>query len=156
MRLENLYCDPLLASWQKITTRLRWTPTSMQLQILENIFDQGTGTPSRQKIREITLALSQYSQISETNVYNWFQNRRARVKRKQAVKLPDNAESVVEAEVNSQREKKEGSAKHNACENTPPRLDVLIHTPETSSDVHSANPETNKDDDDRKSSEGLI
>jgi hypothetical protein len=68
----------------------------MQLQILENIFDQGNGTPSKQKIKEIAVELSHHGQISETNVYNWFQNRRARSKRKQAAALPNNVESEAE------------------------------------------------------------
>ncbi|KAL5220981.1 hypothetical protein ABZP36_025694 [Zizania latifolia] len=106
MRLGNLYCDPLMVPGShKITARQRWTPTPMQLQILENIFDQGNGTPSKQKIKEIAAELAQHGQISETNVYNWFQNRRARSKRKQAA-LPNNAESEAEADEESPADKK--------------------------------------------------
>ncbi|KAK6125908.1 hypothetical protein DH2020_040357 [Rehmannia glutinosa] len=66
VRLGNLYCDPLITSGaHKITGRQRWTPTPMQLQILERIFDQGIGTPSKQKIKEITNELSQHGQISK-------------------------------------------------------------------------------------------
>lgn len=90
----------------KITGRQRWTPTPNQLQILERIFDQGIGTPSKQKIKEITSELSQHGQISETNVYNWFQNRRARSKRKQQATPANNAESEVETEVESPNDKK--------------------------------------------------
>ncbi|KAK8606703.1 hypothetical protein V6N13_052465 [Hibiscus sabdariffa] len=52
-----------------ITTRQRWTPTPtpVQLQILDRIFDQGTGTASKRKIKDITSELSQHGQISETN-----------------------------------------------------------------------------------------
>ncbi|XVE69597.1 hypothetical protein DITRI_Ditri10aG0003300 [Diplodiscus trichospermus] len=83
IRMGNLYCDPIGASvGHKITARQRWTPTALQLQILESIYDQGNGTPSKQKIKEIAAELAQHGQISETNVYNWFQNRRARSKRK--------------------------------------------------------------------------
>ena len=107
MRLGNLYCDPLMVhGGHKITARQRWTPTQMQLQILESIFDQGNGTPSKQKIKDITSELSQHGQISETNVYNWFQNRRARSKRKQAASLPNNAESEAEADEESPTDKK--------------------------------------------------
>jgi hypothetical protein len=54
----------------KVSARQRWTPIQVQLQILEKIFDQGKGTPSKQKIKEITAELGQHGHISETNVYN--------------------------------------------------------------------------------------
>ncbi|KAK8653867.1 hypothetical protein V6N13_127850 [Hibiscus sabdariffa] len=67
----------MASAGRRITTRQRWTPTPVQLQILDRIFDQETGTPSKQKIKDhITSELSQHGRISETNVYNWFQNRR--------------------------------------------------------------------------------
>ncbi|XVF74102.1 hypothetical protein PTKIN_Ptkin13bG0033200 [Pterospermum kingtungense] len=79
----NPYCDPIMASiGHKMSARQRWSPTTAQLQILESIYHRGNGTPSKQKIKEITAQLAQHGQISETNVYNWFQNRRARSKRK--------------------------------------------------------------------------
>ncbi|KAF8113688.1 hypothetical protein N665_0046s0038 [Sinapis alba] len=79
------YFDSMVASPSiyKISHRHRWTPTTMQLQILERIYEEGSGTPKPQRIKEITLELSQHGQVMEKNVYNWFQNRRARSKRKQ-------------------------------------------------------------------------
>ncbi|CAH8342248.1 unnamed protein product [Eruca vesicaria subsp. sativa] len=78
------YFDVASPSSYKISHRHRWSPTSMQLQILEHIYVEGSGTPNPQRIKEITLELSQHGQITEKNVYNWFQNRRARSKRKQS------------------------------------------------------------------------
>ncbi|KAK3224285.1 hypothetical protein Dsin_011310 [Dipteronia sinensis] len=142
-RLANLYCDPLMtSSGHKITARQRWTPTPVQLQILESIFDQGNGTPSKQKIKEITSELSQHGQISETNVYNWFQNRRARSKRKQLVGNSSvNAESEVETEVDSMNEKM--NTKPEICssshQNSAPRgaddLCFQIQSPEITSEL---------------------
>ncbi|XP_004500857.1 WUSCHEL-related homeobox 8-like isoform X2 [Cicer arietinum] len=105
LRLGNLYCDPLMAcSGHKISSRQRWTPTPLQLQILERIFDEGNGTPTKQKIKDIAIELGQHGQISETNVYNWFQNRRARSKRRQLVSTINQTEPEAEIEVESPKE----------------------------------------------------
>ncbi|XP_076952741.1 WUSCHEL-related homeobox 8-like [Bidens hawaiensis] len=124
VRLGNIYNDPLVASGgHKFSGRQRWTPTPVQLQILERLFEQGNGTPSKQKIKEITSELSQHGQISETNVYNWFQNRRARSKRKQQVSAPNNnnGESEVETEVESPKPQQNSvsTADDNMCFQTP-------------------------------------
>ncbi|KAH7567007.1 hypothetical protein JRO89_XS07G0006100 [Xanthoceras sorbifolium] len=101
MRLGNPYFDPFMAcgGGQKITARQRWTPTPAQLQILERVYDECNGNPGKQKILEMTAELVQHGQISETNVYNWFQNRRARIKRKQSGVAPNPAESEAEKHV---------------------------------------------------------
>lgn len=146
-RLVNLYCDPLVTSGgHKITGRQRWTPTPVQLQILERIFDQGNGAPSKQKIKEITAELCQHGQISETNVYNWFQNRRARSKRKQQATQTNNAESEVETEVESPNEKKTKPEDFQ-----PPHIassraadDLCFQNPEASSAMHSMDPRGSK------------
>ncbi|KAI9119554.1 hypothetical protein K1719_009430 [Acacia pycnantha] len=63
--------------------RRRWTPTREQIKILESLFREGDGShPNKQKIMEITTVLSKHGQVSDANVYNWFQNRRARLKKK--------------------------------------------------------------------------
>ncbi|XP_072952368.1 WUSCHEL-related homeobox 8-like [Typha angustifolia] len=81
--LRSLY-NPLLGpGGAKLTARQRWSPSPVQLEILETIFRQGHGSPCKQKIKEITAEVARHGRVSETNVYNWFQNRRARLKRKQ-------------------------------------------------------------------------
>lgn len=143
VRLGSMYCDPLMTSaGHKLTSRQRWTPTPMQLQILERIFDQGTGTPSKEKIKEITAELSQHGQISETNVYNWFQNRRARSKRKQQNVAPSNAESEVETEVDSKEKKtkaEEFQSQHRVTTGA-------FQNPEVCSELQYFNSESNKPD----------
>eukprot|EP00249_Psilotum_nudum_P016282 c25757_g3_i2 orf=575-1642(-) len=104
---QSVPYDPIMNSiGHKLTSRQRWTPSQTQLQILEGLFEQGNGTPNKQRIKEITTELSQHGQISETNVYNWFQNRRARTKRKQQLGAPNNGESEVDTDADSPKEKK--------------------------------------------------
>ncbi|GAB2231954.1 hypothetical protein Drorol1_Dr00010973 [Drosera rotundifolia] len=132
-RLEILYCDPLVTPvGHKTTTRQRWSPTPVQLQILESIFDQGIGTPSKQKIKEITAQLSQHGKISEMNVYNWFQNRRARSKRKQHSAGTNVAESEAETDVESPIEKSRNSG---TCKSLQPLHNSPQGPDETSNKV---------------------
>ncbi|CAN1781744.1 WUSCHEL-related homeobox 8 [Linum perenne] len=81
----------------KIPSRQRWAPKQAQLQILERIFSECNANPGKDKIKEITAELSKYGQVKETSVYNWFQNRRARCKRKQSAPAPRTANFDVEA-----------------------------------------------------------
>ncbi|KAL0726072.1 hypothetical protein Bca4012_022165 [Brassica carinata] len=152
VRLGGLYADPTIG--HKMTARQRWTPTPVQLQILERIFDQGTGTPSKQKIKDITEELSQHGQISDQNVYNWFQNRRARSKRKQhcggggsSSNNNNNGESEVETEAETLNGKRklpeslrvlpDGNNAIGTTTATSPRPeDLCFHSPEMSSDLH--------------------
>nr|QFQ60705.1 WUSCHEL-related homeobox transcription factor 13 variant 1 [Jasminum sambac] len=145
-RLVNLYSDPFVTSGgHKITGRQRWTPTPVQLQILERIFDQGNGAPSKQKIKEITAELCQHGQISETNVYNWFQNRRARSKRKQQATQQNHAESEVETEVESPNEKKTKPDDFQTPQiaSSKPE-DLCFQNPEANSAMHSMDPRASK------------
>uniref|UniRef100_M4DMI5 Homeobox domain-containing protein n=1 Tax=Brassica campestris TaxID=3711 RepID=M4DMI5_BRACM len=158
-RVGGLYADPTFG--HKMTGgRQRWTPTPVQLQILERIFDQGIGTPSKQKIKDITEELSQHGPIAEQNVYNWFQNRRARSKRKQhgggggggvGSSNNNNGETEVETDqtetVNEKRKMPESllvlpDGNNNngigTTSATSPRAeeDLCFHCPEMSSDLH--------------------
>lgn len=104
---RHIAYDPLVGTPNhKTTARQRWTPSQNQLQILEKLFDQGNGTPHKTRLKEITAELSQHGQIAETNVYNWFQNRKARAKRKQQMVCTRDGESEVDTDNDSPKEKK--------------------------------------------------
>ncbi|KAH8960195.1 hypothetical protein BDL97_06G119800 [Sphagnum fallax] len=93
-----------MSPMHRATVRQRWTPSQNQLQILERLFEQGNGTPSKQRIKEITTELMQHGHVGETNVYNWFQNRKARAKRKQQL-LPKDDGSEVDTDAESSQVK---------------------------------------------------
>lgn len=120
--ISNPYCPPLMMNSNypshhhhhnfnqyyygqpKFPRRQRWNPTSEQLNILEKIFDQGHGAPSKERIRDITAELAKHGQIAESNVYNWFQNRRARLKKRQTMSAI--SESSEEGEMASETSSK--------------------------------------------------
>ncbi|GKU98172.1 hypothetical protein SLEP1_g11206 [Rubroshorea leprosula] len=135
--LGNPYCGPEVASSAghpviQISVRQRWNPTPKQLQILETIYEQGQGTPSKHTIKEITAQLIQFGQVTESNVYNWFQNRRARSKKKQFALA---AKSEGDTGVLSTKEKMmepeniknlAESAENSTFEDSEPEIGMLI------------------------------
>jgi len=60
----------------------RWTGTPEHYKALEDLFLGGQQPPVREQLTEITEMLTKYGPIAESNVYNWFQKRRSREKRK--------------------------------------------------------------------------
>nr|ALK82455.1 wuschel-like homeobox 11C [Selaginella kraussiana] len=62
-------------------TRPRWKPTTVQISILEYIFENSDLLPGDKDITVITNGLRLYGPVEEVNVFYWFQNRRARAKR---------------------------------------------------------------------------
>lgn len=61
---------------------LRWTPTPEQLLILEELYRQGTRTPTAQQIQQIAAQLGRFGKIEGKNVFYWFQNHKARERQK--------------------------------------------------------------------------
>ncbi|KAE9592073.1 putative transcription factor homeobox-WOX family [Lupinus albus] len=65
----------------------RWSPTTEQLMILEELYRSGIRTPSASQIQQITTQLSFYGRIEGKNVFYWFQNHKARDRQKLRRKL---------------------------------------------------------------------
>lgn len=61
----------------------RWNPTKEQIDMLENMYQQGIRTPSAEQIQEITTKLKVYGHIEGKNVFYWFQNHKARQRQKE-------------------------------------------------------------------------
>nr|ASV45872.1 WUSCHEL-related homeobox 2 [Broussonetia papyrifera] len=65
----------------------RWSPTPEQLMALQELYQRGTRTPTAQQIQEITAKLRRFGKIEGKNVFYWFQNHKARDKKKQRLKM---------------------------------------------------------------------
>ncbi|KAI9079830.1 hypothetical protein K1719_038240 [Acacia pycnantha] len=61
-----------------ITSSSRWAPTPAQLLYLEQLYTQGTKTPTAQQIQLIASQLRRFGNIQAKNVFYWFQNHKAR------------------------------------------------------------------------------
>lgn len=60
----------------------RWSPTPVQLLVLEELYRQGLKTPSAEQIQQIATQLRQFGKIEGKNVFYWFQNHKARERQK--------------------------------------------------------------------------
>nr|CCP29679.1 HD transcription factor [Gnetum gnemon] len=104
---DHLLFDPVMGGQTfRPSARQRWTPSQSQIDILDRVYEASNGNPNKQKIKDITAELSQHGPVSETNVYNWFQNRKARAKRKQQPLPRKEGDSEVDTDGESSKEKK--------------------------------------------------
>ncbi|CAL0313586.1 unnamed protein product [Lupinus luteus] len=70
----------------------RWSPTPVQLLVLEELYRQGTKTPSSEQIHQIASQLRQFGKIEGKNVFYWFQNHKARERQKRRrLEMEENA-----------------------------------------------------------------
>ncbi|XP_062005672.1 WUSCHEL-related homeobox 5-like [Rosa rugosa] len=64
----------------------RWTPTPDQIRILNDLFySKGVRSPTVEQVQRICFHLRPYGQIEAKNVFYWFQNHKARDKRKKKI-----------------------------------------------------------------------
>lgn len=79
---QPAYPAPIYSKDNKTPSAPRWNPTPAQLARLEELFATGMGTPNGDLRTQITEELAKLGQINEANVYNWFQNKKARMKKR--------------------------------------------------------------------------
>ncbi|XP_062016883.1 protein WUSCHEL-like [Rosa rugosa] len=60
----------------------RWAPTTDQIRILKEFYDNGGKNPTPEQIQMITLQLKRYGQVESKNVFYWFQNHKSRERQK--------------------------------------------------------------------------
>lgn len=73
----------------------RWNPTPDQLRALEELYQQGTRTPSADHIQQITSQLRRYGKIEGKNVFYWFQNHKARERQKRRRQMENGHDESV-------------------------------------------------------------
>ncbi|GMN38771.1 hypothetical protein TIFTF001_007998 [Ficus carica] len=74
----------------------RWSPTPEQLMALQELYRRGKRTPTAQQIQEITAKLRRFGKIEGKNVFYWFQNHKARDKKKQRLKMGSQCSKKME------------------------------------------------------------
>jgi hypothetical protein len=77
--------------------KVRWQPTTAQFERLEQLFAIDTTTPARENLKQVTEELSALGPIQECNVYNWFQNKKARLKKREQDAARERMEEEMKA-----------------------------------------------------------
>ena len=72
-----------MAEGQSSSRTTRWNPSTEQIALLEAMYSEGMTSPKAHQIKQITSRLRMYGNIENRNVYYWFQNHKARIRRRQ-------------------------------------------------------------------------
>ncbi|XP_062011861.1 protein WUSCHEL-like [Rosa rugosa] len=82
----------------------RWAPTTDQIRILKEFYDNGGKNPTPEQIQRITLQLKRYGQVENKNVFYWFQNHKSRERQKKKltsdVHVPMQRSGLVDGSIN--------------------------------------------------------
>ncbi|KAL5544975.1 hypothetical protein UlMin_008759 [Ulmus minor] len=84
----------------QVVVSSRWNPTPEQLRALEELYRQGTRTPSAEQIQHITGQLKRYGKIEGKNVFYWFQNHKARERQKRRRQMESAQDEINLSEKN--------------------------------------------------------
>lgn len=93
---------------QQVVVSSRWNPTPEQLQTLEELYRQGTRTPSAEQIQHITAQLRRYGKIEGKNVFYWFQNHKARERQKRRRQHETSSDDPIQQNMESLQRKESG------------------------------------------------
>ncbi|XP_039054698.1 WUSCHEL-related homeobox 4-like [Hibiscus syriacus] len=89
----------------------RWNPTPEQLLTLEELYQRGTRTPSAAEIQQIEARLQRFGKIEGKNFY-WFQNHKARERKKRHRQLISKTPNELQQCDTYSLEKKESAGFH--------------------------------------------
>ncbi|KAF9613267.1 hypothetical protein IFM89_006766 [Coptis chinensis] len=91
---------------ENLSRRKRWTPTTIQLEKLHQVFDQFNGSPNKEIINNLKAELNQHGNVSEKNIVTWFRNMRAKLKRKAPINAEKDSDEIqVEIQISPKKTK---------------------------------------------------
>ncbi|KAF9588654.1 hypothetical protein IFM89_014375 [Coptis chinensis] len=91
---------------ENLSSRKRWTPTTIQLEKLHQVFDQFNGSPNKEIINNLKAELNQHGNVSEKNIVTWFHNMRAKLKRKAPINAEKDSDEIqVEIQISPKKTK---------------------------------------------------
>ncbi|KAF9590221.1 hypothetical protein IFM89_031960, partial [Coptis chinensis] len=91
---------------ENLSSRKRWTPTTIQLEKLHQVFDQFNGSPNKEIINNLKAELNQHGNVSEKNIVTWFRNMRAKLKRKALINAEKDSDEIqVEIQISPKKTK---------------------------------------------------
>ncbi|KAF9612353.1 hypothetical protein IFM89_039071 [Coptis chinensis] len=91
---------------ENLSSRKRWTPTTIQLEKMHQVFDQFNGSPNKEIINHLKAELNQHGNVSEKNIVTWFRNMRAKLKRKPLINAEKDSDEIqVEIEISPKKTK---------------------------------------------------
>ncbi|KAF9598396.1 hypothetical protein IFM89_027829 [Coptis chinensis] len=123
---------------KNLSSRKRWTPTTIQLEKQHQVFDQFNGSPNKEMINNLKTELNQHGNVSEKNIVTWFCNMRAKLERKALINpKKDSNEIQVEIQI-SPKKTKPNNMEETSCDIVPSQEIFISETSEEEAKINRA------------------